>query len=190
MTVNLDLKFAILDRGRNEGDLTQRRRGAKPQRDSCWTGSDRRLPSTGQTVRPGSRPCDFVPSRLCVEIDGAGQLDAVKPVRSKSCPRNPLMVNAVKPASSQVKPLCVLADGKWQKLTIAGVLSDFMWHSVPAIVSYCQINSRIVTYCHISQKNIFSLIVPPRSDGFVFLKLFQKMKNIWPEAIMMRLNQA
>ena len=34
----------------------------------------------------------------------------------------------------------------WQKMTIAGVLSDNSWRGVPAIVSYCQINSPMVTF--------------------------------------------
>jgi len=90
------------------------------------------------------------------------------------------MVNTVKPVSNQVKPFADVAYevdrgvqkwsdggkncqvGKWQKVTISGILSDIMWHWVPDKVSYSQINSPIVTFGHILGKNIF--FAPPESE--------------------------
>jgi hypothetical protein len=80
---------------------------------------------------------------------------AVKVTNAKNRPRNLLMVNAVKPVSNQVKPFANMADevgggvpkwshsgkicrvGKWQKVTITGVLSDLCGTG-------CQIKSAIV----------------------------------------------
>jgi hypothetical protein len=67
------------------------------------------------------RPCVFAASRL-----------GVKPV---------------KVAEQAAKFAAFDDDPSWQKVNLAGEFSDDMWRRVPAIVSRCQINSLIVTYC-------------------------------------------
>jgi len=98
----------------------------------------------GQITSDTFRFCAFVTWRLCVEIHAAIRLVAVKVARVKNHPRNPLMMNDVKrglgksfrldgfdrgvPKSNGGGKICRV--GKWQKVTMAGVLSDIMWRSI------------------------------------------------------------
>jgi hypothetical protein len=66
----LDFRFAIFDWGRDPRDLTQGRKGVKPQRDFCLSGFGCQLVAERQTVPDAFRLCALAASLLCVEIHG------------------------------------------------------------------------------------------------------------------------
>jgi hypothetical protein len=137
MTIKSDFRFAIFDRGRNAG-LTQRRGGAKPQRNFCRTRFVLLIGSDRQTIRGVFRLCAFVTSRLCVEIHGSIQLCAVKAAngvvaKNRTC--KCLIINGAKSGQGQsrlVKPIffrrTLIRGSRHGRQKFAGLAPGKRWH--------------------------------------------------------------
>jgi hypothetical protein len=103
-------------------------------------------------------------SRFAVKV-----VKVVKVVIAKNHPCKWLTMNGVKPSQGKSNQLAwrvkvvpkaakiagLGSDKRWQKVSLVGELGDNIWQGVPDKVSYCQINSPIVTFGHISGENIF-----------------------------------
>jgi hypothetical protein len=68
MSIILDFRFAIFDRGWNGEILTQRRKGAGPQRGPCRNSIGRRLAFIRQTGSGAFGLCVFASLRLGVKV--------------------------------------------------------------------------------------------------------------------------
>ena len=154
MTIILDLRFAILDRGINREEVTAKSAKAKSLIFA--------LSAFFAAIHFGW----FRSLRFAQE----GVVKPVKVERAKNRPCNPLMVKGVKPSqgksnqlglgvkvAGQVAKIAGLVSGQsWQYVTPAGRLADNIWQGVPAIVSYCQIKSPVVMYGQISRRKKFA----------------------------------
>jgi hypothetical protein len=146
MSIILDFGFAMFDRGRKGKGLTQGRKGAEPPRDFCRTDFGPRSVTRRRIASDALGLCASVASRLGVEIQGVFSL-----------------------AAGQAAKFAGLGfEQSWQYVAPTGGLGDNIWHGVSDIVSYCQINSPIVTYVQIlRRKNFASHGHPKENPGAV-----------------------
>jgi hypothetical protein len=170
VTIKSDFRLAILDRGRDGEVSTQRRRGAKPQRDLSRAVFGRRLVTSCRSAPETFGLGAFAASRLGVEIGGGTQLSAVKAVKAVADKKSHLQVldgewrktrsNLVKVSQTNFFPsnldrrvavraakFAGLKSGKtWPEVNLAGELSEFKFsrcQQVPDNVTYCQVCSGI-----------------------------------------------
>ena len=128
-----------------------------PIRNSLWCARRNRLKGFAHAQEPHTRRGDKLKLELHTPnpshcVARGNSVEAVKAPMRKSSTRKWLMVNAVKPGTTKSNQLPGWTGWTWQKLTLAGTLSEFKWHRVPAEVSRCQIMSPVATSVHIFRR--------------------------------------